>query len=297
MKKRNSLIELFRFIFAINVVQSHGLFIYSGQYFGHGRLSVEFFFILTGLLLVRSISKYIEQPFFKGFFSFFLTKLKGIFLPVLIAIPFNIAYCIVKDQSINIFGYLWYVKQMLNYFAIFFIIRYFVKKEKIFILIISLIFAFTTIMNCFSVFYETGIVRAFMGISLGVLISYIPKIKIKNQNLLWIINIPLMILTFLGLFFGANLFQEKILQLIIYPALIYFTFQINIHNKFFNYLGALSFGLYAFQCVVRVFKETGYNNTWVLFGVILILSIAEDGVRRIINYYQNKNKKIKTVSK
>lgn len=55
MKKRNSLIEFYRFIFAINVVKSHGMFPYNGPYIGPGRISVEFFFILTGFLLMPSI--------------------------------------------------------------------------------------------------------------------------------------------------------------------------------------------------------------------------------------------------
>ena len=50
-KKRNSLIEFFRFFFALNVVKNHGYFPYRTRLFSPGRISVEFFFVLSGILL------------------------------------------------------------------------------------------------------------------------------------------------------------------------------------------------------------------------------------------------------
>ena len=114
MKKRNSLIELYRFIFAINVIKSHALLPYDGPYFGPGRISVEFFFILTGYLLIKSMKKHLDKPFKKSIIDFFASKLKLIGIPVLIAIPFNIIYSVITKGNINIWGFLWYVHQMLN---------------------------------------------------------------------------------------------------------------------------------------------------------------------------------------
>ena len=66
MKKRNSLIELYRFFFAMNVVKYHGYFPYQGRYISPGHVSVEFFFVLSGFLLRRSIDKYLNLPYWKG---------------------------------------------------------------------------------------------------------------------------------------------------------------------------------------------------------------------------------------
>ena len=45
---------------------------------------------------------------------------------------------------------------------------------------------------------------------------------------------------------------EIILDVLLYPALVYLTFQVDVKNKVMNYLGALSFGFYAFQCPADV---------------------------------------------
>jgi len=79
-----------------------------------------------------------------------------------------------------------------------------------------------------------------------------------------------------------RLLVEEILDLILYPALIYLSFALPVHNRVMNYLGALSFGLYAFQCVPRALRELGLiTNVWVIFGIIVALSLAEDLIKRI----------------
>lgn len=293
MKKRNSLIELFRFIFAINVVKNHGYLPYNGKYIGPGRISVEFFFILTGFLLVKSVNKYLDKPFWKGLGLFFWSKLKGILIPVLIAIPFNILYSVINHEFINIWGYLWYVKQMLIYIPIFFTLRYFIRKDKLFIMTMGIIFAAATTLNLMPQLYEWGITRSMMGITLGVLLSFVPPIKIRKPNLIWLPVITYTIAAISILLFDTNLFVERIAHFIVYPGLIYFTFQLQADNSFFNYLGALSFGLYAFQCVVRPLPLLGVNNVWVLFGIIVGLTLLEDGIKRIIKLIIkiNRNKK------
>lgn len=295
MKKRNSLIELFRFIFAINVVKSHGYLPYNGKYLGPGRISVEFFFILTGFLLVKSVNKYLDKPFWKGLGLFYLSKIKGILIPVLIAIPFNILYSVINNEAINIWGFLWYVKQMLIYIPIFFTLRYFIRKDKFFVMTMGIIFVVATIMNLTPQLYEWGFSRSMMGITLGVLLSFVPPIKIRKQNLMWLAVIPFTIAAMAILIFETDMVLERIAHFIVYPGLIYFTFQVQYENKFFNYLGALSFGLYAFQCVVRPLPTLGCNNVWVLFGIIVGLTLLEDGIKRIIRLIIkiNRNKKEK----
>lgn len=289
MKKRNSLIELCRFIFAINVIKSHALLPYDGPYFGPGRISVEFFFILTGYLLIKSMKKHLDKPFKKSIIDFFASKLKLIGIPVLIAIPFNIIYSVITKGNINIWGFLWYVHQMLNCFAIFFIIRYFVKNEKVFFAIIALTAILATTLNVFPEFYELGIVRALMGISIGMLLSYIPPLKIK-KCFIWMLLIPIQIAIIYILTFGIghDMIIEKLLHIFLYPLLIYLTFQLEIDNKFFNYLGSLSFGLYAFQCVARPLPLFGLENVWILFGIIVLLTLLEDALKRYLKYNENK---------
>lgn len=100
--------------------------------------------------------------------------------------------------------------------------------------------------------------------------------------LLWLLVLPLQLGCFAIIWFGCELWLEEILYLVLYPALIYLTFQMPIHNKALSYLGSLSFGLYAFQCVTRALRELGLiTDVWVIFIVIVLLSVLEDLAKRI----------------
>ncbi len=297
MKKRNSLVELYRFIFAMNVVKNHGYFPYQGPYFGPGRISVEFFFILTGFLLARSVNKYLDKPFWQGLRGFFWSKLKSILIPLIVAIPFNLWYSYLDGDGLNLWGYLWYVNQMLIYIPIFFIVRYFIKNNNKFLLVIGIACIIATILNMTEFFYDWGVIRAVMAISLGVLISHIPPLKIKNNFWKYLIVVFLMALTLSILILPTNLAIEKLAFLVVYPMLIYFTFQLTVHNSIFNYLGSLSFGLYAFQCVVRPIEKFGYNNIWGMFIIIVALTLLEDTGKRIYRFVKmKKQEKLKQIS-
>ena len=79
-----------------------------------------------------------------------------------------------------------------------------------------------------------------------------------------------------------------ILDLLLYPALVYLTFHLEVKSKWMSYLGALSFGMYAFQCPADTIRLLGVSDVYLLFGIIVILTLTEDSVKRII-----KAKKIK----
>ncbi len=70
MEKRNGKIELMRFVFAVGVVLFHLNYTYWGlnqefsnglNLFRHGNLGVEFFFIVSGFLMARTLSRQREQ--------------------------------------------------------------------------------------------------------------------------------------------------------------------------------------------------------------------------------------------
>lgn len=106
--KRNSLVELFRFIFSILVVGYHVQMSYfndSIDTFENGALAVEFFFLLTGFFLAKSIEKFAfrsETSLLKETGKFMWNKIKSI-LPVhFVATIILIVIILVFD--INNFG-------------------------------------------------------------------------------------------------------------------------------------------------------------------------------------------------
>lgn len=291
-KKRNSLIEFYRFFFAMNVVKHHGFFPYQGKYFSPGHVSVEFFFILSGFLLRRSFDKYINLPYFKGLFLMLKNKLLMMGLPLFIALIMHLPYKIITGSApwwdITDWGYLWYVYDMLIIDVFYFTIRKFVRNEKWFFAIVSVIFVVASVFHAIPRFHTTGWFRALGAMSLGVLISYMPSIKLRKQ---WLLFIPLIFVwayVLRILLFDYSFIEEEVLDLLVYPSMIYLTFQIPIQNKILNYLGALSFGLYAYEHIPRLMRILGAENTWVFFIVIVCFTVISDAVLRIIRHQKSK---------
>jgi peptidoglycan/LPS O-acetylase OafA/YrhL len=146
-----------------------------------------------------------------------------------------------------------------------------------------------TLMRFSGIFYEWGYVRAAATISLGMLLAKAPKIEIKKRWLIWVLLIPVQIACLsvvcfhLGNveWFGGFMGVEFILDNLLYPALIYLTFNVNVSSRALNYLGSLSFGLYAFQCPADLLRLVGLGNRYILLFIIVALTITEDVIKRI----------------
>ena len=291
MKKRNSLIELYRFFFALNVVKNHGFFPEGFNYFSPGRVSVEFFFVLSGFLFVGTLEKLSDLPLNKSLPKMIVGKLKPLFFPLIIGVLSNIIYNIVaKEYFDGIWGYLWYIEAMMLVFIAYLVLRRVIKSEKVFTYVTLGIFTLATLMRFSGVFYEWGYVRAFATISLGMLLSKLPKIEIERKWIAWVILIPVQAMCFVIVcfhlgnvdWFGGFRGVEFILDNLLYPALIYLTFNVSISSNVLDYLGALSFGLYAFQCPADLFRLLGISNVYILLLIIVTLAVTEDVVKRIV---------------
>lgn len=293
MNKKNSLIELYRFLFALNVVKSHSFLPTTIPYFSPGRISVEFFFILSGYLFVRTLDRLRDEPLKKSLPKLIVNKLKPLGIPLVIGLGCNFVYFLVTwEYSSGIWGYLWYVHAMIITFIGYVIIRSYVKRDSAFFYTTLGICIAATLMRFSGIFYTWGYVRGAAAISLGMLLAQLPKIPVKRQGLVWLALIPVQLACFAIVFHGWGNAEwwggfrgvEAILDLILYPALIYLTLNVNIHAKIFNYLGALSFGLYAFQCPADLMRVLGVSNRYLLFGVILGAAVLENAGKRLWRY-------------
>lgn len=291
-KQRNSLIELYRFIFAFNVVKNHGYFPYQGCFFSPGRISVEFFFILSGWFMIKNISKYDDQSFFKGLFNLIKDKIFALGIPLLVGILFNIPYKILVGMEawwdISIWGYLWYVHDLLIVLIFYFCLKRLVKNKKTFLWIAFAIFVVTSVLHAVPILCNSGYLRAFPIMTLGMFASFLPKLNLKKWQI-WTLLSLVYVYILRMLLFDFSFIEEEILDLIMYPSLVYLSLQIDCQNKIFNYLGSLSFGLYAYQSIFRFFKEIGYNNAWISFIAIVVLTVATDFIKRLIKIGKQKD--------
>ncbi len=299
LKQRNSLIELYRFLFAMNVVIGHGLFPIDIPYFGPDRVSVEFFFILSGFLFCKSLEKYKEMSLLPAVKGMLISKIKPLLVPTVIGLICNaILNYITNYNPLKVFRYLWYIPAMLAAFLLYTILRVLIKNDKIFWITVGSI-CFTATLLRFSG-YESlfffDYIRSAIAVSLGMLIARIPKIEFKHKVVWWIALVPVATAIFYIVFnklatvawFGGFMGIEAILNLILYPTLIYITFNIDFHFAIFDYLGGLSFGIYAFQCPARLVANIYVDNRWIPFVLIFILAIGEDTIKRILNIYKDK---------
>ena len=300
-KKRNSLIELYRFLFAMNVVIGHGLFPIKTNYFGPDRISVEFFFILSGFLFFGSLKKIQNMKTGEAIKTTLISKIKPILIPMIIGLISNTILNFLSNHKpmIEIFRYLWYIPAMLAILVVYAILRTLIKKDNLFWCIVAVLFLATTIMR-FSgnekLFYFDYI-RSTASVSLGMLIAKIPKLSLKNKMINRLLLIPVSVAIFIIVFYGLakqHVGYEAALDLLLYPLLIYISFGIEFNFAPFDYLGSLSFGIYAFQCPARLVKYIGVPTPWIPFGIIILAAITEDAIKKIIKHYKKQltNKKI-----
>lgn len=293
--QRNGLIELYRFLFALWVVYYHSFFVVKTNQFNHGYIAVEFFFILSGFYLLRSIDKFINQPFWSGLGKFCWSRLKTIMLPFAVGCVFAIWFMIL-DKEITMLGYLWYVPFMFIAFAVIYLCRKLVKNQTWFIVVLAGFVAVSYLVLYLPLLKGWGFFRGLGGVSLGVLVSLVPKceLKLKKFNFNWLIAGAIFLtILFLAYQDKTNLISEYFLVLLLIPALIYFSNTLSLHSKVLNFLGSIAFGLYAYQCILRVIDWYVPLEKYYMFIILVAFTLAGEGCEWLMGKVA-KNKQLKT---
>ena len=78
------------------------------------------------------------------------------------------------------------------------------------------------------------------------------------------------------------------LVLLLIPLLIYFTNTLTINSKLLNFLESLSFGLYAYQCVLRVLEWYVPLEQYWLFLILIGLVLIDKAIINTYKHYKNK---------
>ena len=296
-KARNGLIDLYRFLLAIVVVKSHGLFVLDGPCFGPGRVCVEFFFVLSGYLFYSFLQRSKNLPIKASLIGLWKSKVLPLSIPLAIGVLSNVISSFFDGEAFNPWGYLWYVEVMLVEMLILVILRKLIRSDLKFNVLLACILAISLILKFSGLLYSFGYIRGASSIPAGIFLAMLPKWKPKRKCIVLLPLIPVFALCFsivcfnLGNveWFGVR-FIELALDNLLYPALIYLSFCLEFKSKIFSYLGALSFGLYAFQCPADLLRTLGVKNIWVLFGFILIATLLEDGGKKVYKYIRNNKK-------
>ena len=303
--KRNSLIEIFRLLAAFWVCYYHGYsLIPTGSYFSNGRIAVEFFFILSGLLLFKLFKKYENEPLVKGAIHFFWDRLKPILITFLICWSFtlvNYFTIYIPNGEYDIpWAFLWFIPCMLFVETLFYLFYRFAKNDWVFLISVSIISAI-----CLAIVLtytsNSGLVRAFAAIPLGMFVSYIPDIKEKYRQ---VICIPMAAIIFVGVFLISYFlpipkYEDPIMILLLFPTLLYFAKQINFKNRIINGVGSISIGVYCYQNVVGFFQGRNILKTgWLMFVIVLVFAIIDALVKQVFFFIKQKKsqKQLNTIN-
>lgn len=213
-EKRNGIISLWKFLFAIVIVFFHGNQFYDNTrnpFFYGGYIAVEFFFIVSGFYLAKKSlnEEYIKEKIPTETINYILKKIKSIFPYIFLAfiesiiLKISISNQIKPNEIINSiwnllllreFGFrsililpqLWYLSAMLIcLFIMYPILKKY--KEKFALLISPLIVIFGLgylnynwlgldhAYQNWSIFTKTGIIRGFIEINIGAIIYVIHR--------------------------------------------------------------------------------------------------------------------------
>ena len=85
VSSKNGLVELFRFLCSVWVAYFHGFFPVLSEKFDGTNISIDFFFMVSGLFFLKSMEKLKEKPFLEGTKFIFWSKIKGFVVPLILA--------------------------------------------------------------------------------------------------------------------------------------------------------------------------------------------------------------------
>lgn len=300
---KNGLIELMRFLFALWVLYYHSYVPYKSGLFSDGFLAVEFFFVLSGFFLMRSIDKYSDAPLGEGLIKFLKHRAMAIALPFIIGEVFVLVFSFSNLDEISsnfLFGYLWYVRDLFIAMTAIFLLRRWIKGDKAFYITMTALSVTALFVLRFipGLGWPSGPFRSIGAIPVGMLCALIPKFSITRSGtessvltkltaVLALAAISAVALTVI-VPDSKSLASQYILVLLCYPALLYFASILNVKSRFLNWLGSLSFPVYSFQCIIRVIEDFGFSDRAALFYILMALVLTYSFT---LHLYKSKLKK------
>ena len=305
VSSKNGLIELFRFLCAIWVAYYHEYFPILSDKFDGVNISVDFFFMVTGLFFLKSIEKYREQSFWKGTKFIFWSRTKRFIVPLIIA-ALAVLWCNLMIEltfnGLNFpFIYLWFFVAQFIFLSLFYLILKNTKRMSTFNIICVVIICLS--MSFFKL-ELTGLdifARGPAMLALGMLLSQVPEINIKanseakSQKLNLTVNIIGFTVATLAFLYLAYLPKFQIWKLhlftcIVCPTLLYFAKQIPVRSKFLNFLGECSIYIYLAQCPILLHHFYISDHSPDQFPLLCVCAVAFLIINRVANKLLTKRR-------
>lgn len=286
--KRNRPLEIYRFILCFWPLYHHNFFFLERDYsrFTVANLAVDFFYVLSGFFLLKSMEKRKGEGIILGSVKVVYDRVKPMLFSIAYITSFSLL-CILlfirEDHlkvAFEVVKYWWFILYLLIAVAIFYLLYRVVKNKWAYLFTMflvslgMLIFHFAVEKRGFLIPELTFPARTIGCIALGVMVSYIPKFKTKRFNL----NIIAALLLFLSLLCAA--YREKsygvcILMIVMFAALVYFSSNISVSGRVFDLAGKLSTRIYLYMAFVTVIYYLGITNHRMLFVIDVFLAVLD----------------------
>ena len=299
--KRNGLLEIYRFILCFWPLYFHNYFLVRWDYtrFSVAELSVDFFFMLSGFFLLSAIRKLKDEKVFQGMIKLIYGRLKPMMITICFIVAFNligIAF-FVRDDYFNVlhqlFMYWWFVLGLLIAIGLFYLIYRLLKSEKRFVIFLALLAAVAACVHYavnvkgmlhYNVIYFT---RTYGCISAGMLLSFIPKLRIKGFNFC-IPIVALLIPLLFYLAYNKKNFFICILMILLFGALVYFSYNIPVGGKIFGFMGRLSVKIYLYMALLSMLYMLGLTDNKALF----VINVTIAFMNTLLEYYRDKYRSV-----
>lgn len=301
---KNGLVELFRFICSIWVAYFHGFFPILSDKFDGVNISIDFFFMVSGLFFLKSMEKLRKKRFIDGAKHIFWNKIKAFVVPLIIAALSILCCNIIFEWDLNKFNwplsFLWFFVAQFVYLSLFYLLFKNIKKRSIFNLACVVIIC--VFMSFCLIFDSETICRVARGpamIAFGIFISQIPKIKINlrkeinTQRFSIIVNaigfaICVAAFAYLAYLPEFKLWKLHLFACVVCTSLLYFATALPIRGGFFNLLGEFSIFIYLAQCPILLHYYGGSKNSKDLFWWLCFYAVVLFVINRIANHIIKK---------
>lgn len=304
---KNGLVELFRFLCSLWVAYFHGFSPILSDKFSGVNISIDFFFMVSGIFFLKSLEKLKEKSFWQGTKSIIWGRIKRFIVPLIIA-ALSILYCnIAFEMDFGGFNwpmsFLWFFAGQFVFLSMFYLIYKKTKRKSTFNIICVGIICFTMSFCIFNNETLGRVVRGPAMIAIGMFISQIPKINIKlmdetkSKNMTLLVNIFGFTLAasafgYLAYLPGYAIWKLHIFTCVICTSLLYFATALPVRSKFLNLLGELSTFVYLAQCPILLHHYYVSRDTRDQFPLFCICIIAMFVINRIANMIIQQKKKI-----
>lgn len=295
---KNGLVELFRFLCSVWVAYFHGFSPILVEEFDGVNISVDFFFMVSGLFFLQSIEKYRERPFLEGARFIFWGRTKRFIVPLIIA-ALSILWCNIAFEfdfsGFNWpFSFLWFFAAQFVFLSLYYLLYKHTKRRLTFNIACLVIICFSMSFFRFGIQQVEILARGPAMLAIGMLLSQIPKISIKakdparTEKLTLFVNaigfaISAMAFLYLAYLPEYTIFKLHLFTCIVCPLLLYFATALPVRSRFLNFLGEFSVYIYLAQCPILLHHYYVSQDTRDQFGLFCVCILALFVINRVVN--------------